>query len=974
MKASINARAVAALLVTICLLLTPVAAFAKGDKNFKRGLQYEAAQQWDKAAQEFAMAVAANPSSMEYQLHYRRALFNASQQFMIKGRSLAEQLDYVGAYNAFRQAYAYDPVNELALSEMERMLRLQHEQNGGAPANGENSTPQNGATVSPTVFQPSSAGVGNTGNAQRDSATDGIPRSTGTGGTPAEPTQRQGVQDQNAPPPRAEQLRVISYSGDLKSFIRSLAEQLNINVVFDRQSFQQPRTIDINLRDVTTAQALDFIFLQEGLFFQRLNRRTILVADQTRRMQYQQLVIRTFYLANVSPEAAQKLIGAAIPPQAGRQTIVIPDKDTNSLTVRDTPENIRLIGHLLQSIDKDRAEVVMDVNIYEVSRNDLLQFGNQIGDPSNVFSIGGGSPLVITSGSNQVVNEQITRLPTTFGGALIIPASTLTAFQRKNNTKLLASTQIHAFNGEESSARIGQRVPVQTAQTYPFGTTNTGSTQGVNQGVGFAGGFPVFNYEPTGLTLKFTPQVFPNLDVQVKMSIESKDVLNPGSVTPTFTERTITGTARIQNNRTMMLASVAQDSQSSGRQGLPLLSALPILGRLFSSPTRNNTEVDIVMAVTPRVLRAPTVTPDDEQMLPSGTLQTPTSGSLEAMIEEADREDRLAAARLNQNRAAQLSSTTAPAQSSPAAQNTASVQTNAVIQNTTAAPAASNIIVPLSELDAPPSYVPAPAALMNSAATATVGESATSRGAAPKTVPASMQQGAQPAPQPANVSTTTTRKEQSHAQLDLVTKRQPSPPQPLYVGATIGTLTTQPTVALDMPAPHSAAPLPSTTTTPQPQAAVVNTRTTDAAKPAPTSAAELRLVPEQQEMRVGDKRRLALVLKTDAPLGIAVLTLRFDPKSIAIRGVSVGNLFAGMQNGAPTLTQSVTPSGMLLISVTPPAGTQMTGAGVLLFIDIEAVSAGESAIGFDKENIHLIATDGRSVMMQFVQSSVRVKQ
>ena len=73
-------------------------------------------------------------------------------------------------------------------------------------------------------------------------------------------------------------------------------------MIFDRQSFAQPRTIDINLRDVTTSQALDYIFLQEGLFFQKLSRRTILVADQTRRPQYQQLVLRTFFLANSEPE------------------------------------------------------------------------------------------------------------------------------------------------------------------------------------------------------------------------------------------------------------------------------------------------------------------------------------------------------------------------------------------------------------------------------------------------------------------------------------------------------------------------------------------------------------------------------------------------------------------------------------------------------------------------------------------------
>ena len=416
-------------------------------------------------------------------------------------------------------------------------------------------------------------------------------------------------------------------SGDLKSYIRTLAEQLNLNVIFDRQSFVQPKTIDINLRDVTTSQALDYIFLQEGLFFQKLSRRTIVVADQTRRPQYQQLVLRTFFLANSEPEKAKVLIGQAIPPSVGRpQTIVVADKDTNSLTVRDTAENVRLIGELLQSIDKDRAEVVMDVNIYEVSKSDLMQFGNQFGTDATLSNLGGlQRGFSLLAGGAPTVG-----LPVALGAALIFPSSQIQALQSKNNTKLIASTQVHAFNGEESTARIGQRVPVQTAQAYPFGV-NTGNN--TNNNTGFpSGGFPVINYEPTGLTLKFTPQVFPNHDVQVKMSIESKDVLGAGTLTPTFTERTITGTARVQNNRTMMLASVSQDVHTTGRRGLPILGLIPVLGRLFTAPTRDDRRIDIVIAVTPRVLRAPAITPRDEEMRPSGTLQSPTTGTLEAML------------------------------------------------------------------------------------------------------------------------------------------------------------------------------------------------------------------------------------------------------------------------------------------------------------------------------------------------------
>src|SRR2546421_3473962 len=152
-KASSSARAAAALVVVCCLLFAPIAALAKkGEKNYNRGVDYERMQQWERAAQEFALAVAANPADIEYQLHYRRAVFNASQRFMEQGRSLAEQGDYAGAYNAFRMAYGYDPINELAASEMERMLRLQREKegrnngSGNSNGNGNGGVSSNGAT------------------------------------------------------------------------------------------------------------------------------------------------------------------------------------------------------------------------------------------------------------------------------------------------------------------------------------------------------------------------------------------------------------------------------------------------------------------------------------------------------------------------------------------------------------------------------------------------------------------------------------------------------------------------------------------------------------------------------------------------------------------------------------------------------------------------------------------------------------
>lgn len=894
MKTNTRTRTLISLILAISLLALPITAFAKkGEKNFKRGMQFEQQQQWDKAAQEFTLAVAADPSNMEYQLHFRRASFNASQTYMQQGRSLSERGDYVGAYNAFRQAYGYDPVNELAVSEMERMLRLQAVKEGRAVPSGTNGT----------------------------NGTNGVGMVDGAMITPAN------GHAQDLATPREQQLRIVDVKGDLKTLIRSLADQLNLNVIFDRQSFAQSRPVDISLKDVTTAQALDYLFLQEGLFFQKLSRRTILVADQARRPQYQQLVLRTFYLSNMKPADARTLVQQAIPPSVGRpQTIVVPDEATNSLTVRDTAENVRLIGDLLASVDKDRAEVVMDVNIYEVSKNDLLTFGNQIGTGTDIFNLGGtnGFSLLSSAGTTGPGGVNLANIiggaPTALAAALVIPSSAFRAFSSKQNTKLVASTQVHAFNGEESTARIGQRVPVQTAQAYPFGVQTGTPVPG--QGAFPSGGFPVINYEPTGLTLKFTPQVFPNLDVQVKMNIEQKDVLGGNELTPTFTERTMTGTARVQNNRTMMLASVSTDIETRGRRGIAVLGGLPFVGRFFTSPTRDIRQVDIVIAVTPRVLRAPAVTPRDEEMRPSGTLQSPTTGSLAEMIREADREDQIAAARaLPKDVLLQLpdapmvkvgggetaAQNTTPANLPPAAgtlafvpapdpnktapaANTTAVNTpvaNAAPVNTTAA---NNKPAAPEEL---PSFVPAPKSLISDQAAA-------------------------------NVATVNT-----------------------------GTAGSQNAVLTSLPKA---------------------TETALDTKPGTNRAVQLSFLPTAAVMKVGEKRRYAIQLNSDVALSLALLALRFDPRVVKVHAVTAGSILPTTGETAALFTPLVDgTAGTCIVSISSLSGkASFKGSGPLLFIDVEAIAEGNVSLMFVKQT--LVGTDGRDVNSEVIQGTATVKQ
>ena len=916
MKSTNRWHSIVALVIVTCLLAVPVSAFGKkGKEHYDQGMKYELAQQWEKAAQEFTLALAADPSCVDYQLHYQRSVFNASQSFMKQGRSLAEQRDYVGAYNAFRQAYGYDPVNQLAVSEMERMVRLQEVKEGGRKP------PAGGGDAAPNPDQPDGAG------------------------TPSAP----GTSRQQEPfvSTRHDPERVINFNGDLKQFIRTMADQLNLNVIFDRQSFAQPRAIDLNLRDVTSAKALDYVFLQENLFFQKLDRRTILVADQGRRQQYQQLVVRTFYISNSDPDKAKALITQALPASVGRpQSIVVSDKDTNSLTVRDTAENVKLIGDLLQSIDKDRAEVVMDVNIYEVNRSDLMTFGNQLGSVGQ-FNLGGSPGISVLSSSGVTNAKQIGvdlssivgLSPTALAAALVIPPSVFSAFQSRNNAKLLASTQVHAFNNEESTARIGQRVPVQTAQAYPFGV-QTGTTTSPQTGFP-SGGFPVINYEPTGLTLNFTPQVFPNLDVQVKMKIESKDVSGANTLTPTFTERTITGTARVQNNRTMMLASVSTEVQSNGRSGLPVLGGLPILGRFFTAPTKENRHVDIVIAVTPRVLRAPAVTPRDEEMRPSGTLTSPTTGSIALMLQETEREEQIAAAR--------------------------KIPKDVVIQ------------VPAAQ----PAYEPATVALATDQSGANVNKG--TEKAAAQIAPVT-QTGNAALPQTQNVALTAPAK-QAERNREVASAPDSTMPQPkaaavtsqaeLPVAKTMDVATAlksmlSPTTSVS--STSSSAKEDSALTPVIEQLAPKSEKTDGVAKANDLAAGviELSLTPEQGEMRVGEKRQFTVQVRTGAPLGLAVLTLRFDPQVIKVNSVTAGSIFANAKT-APTLTQSVDKNGMLLVSLAVAAGFPVSGEGSLLNIEFQAIAGGDSSLAFDLANMHLVASDGRTVLLQVEPIKLTVK-
>ena len=132
------------------------------------------------------------------------------------------------------------------------------------------------------------------------------------------------------------------------------------------------------------------------------------------------------------------------------------------------------------------------------------------------------------------------------------------------------------------------------------------------------------------------------------------------------------------------------------------------------------------------------------------------------------------------------------------------------------------------------------------------------------------------------------------------------------------------------------------------------------------------MTPEKSELKVGDKQQLQLRVKSDAPLGMAIVTLRFDPKVLKVNSISMGNLFANAKT-APTLTQSIDEHGMVLMSIAPAAGSAPIADGALINIDVEALTAGDSTLAFDLSNVHVVASDGRPLLLQIEAVKLTVK-
>lgn len=609
-------------LLTLSLILSSgsLVIFAdgkSGKKSFKEGVKHEDLQQWDLAAQQFALAVAAEPGNPEYKLHYLKALQNASLMFIKRGDELAKQGDYASAYNAFRQALGYDPSNEMASLKMRNMLTIQKDQALG----------EGGYT-----YDPKSGNIKPINNIVK---------------VAAKPKSRDLVQD------------IIFKDIEFKDCVKNLARSLDLNVLFD-ESVRVQGKIQVELRGVTMAKAFDLILMQNKMTFEQVDRKTILVyADNTQtRQKFERAAVKTFYLGNIKIADARNVLNSLIP---GRPVGTI--EDQKMIILKGTPSELQLVQDILDSVDKNISEVVVDVEIYEVSHTTARQIGNQLatgpvtfkegtkdkdGNPTSVAvvsaglsALGGVGMALAGLGGNNLINAFGS---SGTGAVLGLPPTTLSLLQSNNNSKLLARTQVHALDGQQNQTKVGQSVPVRTGTNYGVGGYGGLGTQGVggvggvggvnptlNQGLGGFGGNGLFDniqYKDVGLVIDITPKITNEGYVEVKMKLETSNVQGTSSsssssganLTPTFTQRSLSTTARIQDGVTSIVASVSQERRNDGRESIPVIGMVPILGRFFTSPKEEKDNSDIIITVTPHIIRPTEITKEDNLARLAGAL------------------------------------------------------------------------------------------------------------------------------------------------------------------------------------------------------------------------------------------------------------------------------------------------------------------------------------------------------------------
>jgi general secretion pathway protein D len=399
----------------------------------------------------------------------------------------------------------------------------------------------------------------------------------------------------------------------IRSVFEILSRTSGVNFVFDKD-VRPDIKVTIFVRDSTVDEVMKLVLVTNQLASKPLNGNSVLIYpnNPAKVKDYQELVVKSFYLSNTDVKQAQTMVKAIV-----KSKDVFVDEKLNLLVVKDTPEAVRLVEKLLESLDMADPEVMLEVEVLEISRNKLLDLGLQFPEQVGYGKI---TPDVV----NTTITTTGSGTSTTFGGALAPgnidlrkhagltsyvanPGALLNIKDQDGNSRLLANPRIRVKNREKAKILIGDKIPV-------FTTTSTANV-GVSASV---------NYLEVGLKLEVEPNVSLEDEVSIKVGLEvssiGKEVAGPaGSIAYQIGTRSADTNLRLHDGETQVLAGLINDEERSSANHLPGIGDIPLVGRLFSSQRDSSSKTEIVLLITPHIVRNLVRPEGVEPAVPSGT-------------------------------------------------------------------------------------------------------------------------------------------------------------------------------------------------------------------------------------------------------------------------------------------------------------------------------------------------------------------
>jgi general secretion pathway protein D len=567
--------------VSFLLLLALLASTAcTASRAFRRGQDAQRVGDWDAAVEHFTKAVQENPDSPEYKIQLRRAQEEAARMHVERARDFEskDQLDSaLMEYRRSLELIGTDRIARAKVAELERTIRERIE---------------------------------------------------ATRPKPAIDTLREQARAQGAPPllnpASREPLRLnFGTATSLRDIINFIGTASGINVTYDAGYVDKPYSVTLD--GVTVEEALQQVLSANQYYYKVTNSRTIIVIpDQpAKHQQYDDLVIKVFYVSHADATELVQLVNTIMRiPQMAIQPTIMPSKTANTITVRATGPVMDVIERVIEANDKPRAEVVLDVEVLEVNRNRVkryginlsayalnLMFSPELAPPNTSATPGTFSP------SPPLFNlNTISQGVSTSDFYLGVPTAVVNFLESDAHTKILAKPQLRGQEGNPLTLNLGADIPV--LQTV-FGAAAAGGFATIPQSS--------YTYRPTGVNLAITPRVTYAGEILLDVAIENSQV-GPsvdvgGQSAPSFTSRKAHTWLRLREGEANLLAGLSLTTSTNNRQGVIGLMRLPGFRQLFSGNDIRDEDTEIVMLITPHIVRGHELTAEDVGSIYIGTQQ-----------------------------------------------------------------------------------------------------------------------------------------------------------------------------------------------------------------------------------------------------------------------------------------------------------------------------------------------------------------